>query len=54
MWRKLLSWPDDDAYAVRAMLSVIAIAKGARTHARFLFEYSDEEMIALEKQLLGS
>ena len=45
---------EDDAYAVRAMLSVIAIAKGARTHARFLFEYSDDEMIALEKQLLGS
>jgi hypothetical protein len=45
---------EDDAYAARAMLSVIAIAKGARTHARFLFEYSDEEMIALEKQLLGS
>jgi hypothetical protein len=45
---------EDDTYTVRAMLSVIAIAKGARTHARFLFEYSDEEMIALEKQLLGS
>ena len=45
---------EDDGYAARAMLSVIAIAKGARTHARFLFEYSDEEMVALEKQLLGS
>jgi hypothetical protein len=28
----------DDADAVRAMLSVIAIAKGARTHARFRFD----------------
>jgi hypothetical protein len=44
---------EDDTYAVRAMLCVVAIAKGARTHARFLFEYSDEEMIALEKQMLG-
>jgi len=44
---------EDDAYAVRAMLSVVAIARGARAHARFLFEYSDEEMIALEKRLLG-
>lgn len=45
---------EGDADAIRAILSVIAIAKGARTHARFLFEYSDEEMIALEKQLLGT
>lgn len=45
---------EGDADAVRAMLSVIAIAKGARTHARLLFEYSDEEIIVLEKQLLGS
>lgn len=43
-----------DADAVRAVLSVIAIAKGARTHARFLFEYSNEEMIDFEKPLLGS
>lgn len=49
---ELMSEVDTDA--VRAMLSVIAIAKGARTHARLLFEYSDEEIIALEKQLLGS
>lgn len=45
---------ENDAGAVRAMLSVVAIAKGARTHARFMFEYSDEEMNDFEKQLLGS
>jgi hypothetical protein len=45
---------ENDADAVRVMLSVVAIAKGARTHARFMFEYSDEEMNDLEKQLLGS
>jgi len=45
---------EGDVDAMRAMLSVIAIAKGVRTHARLLFEYSDEEMTALEKQLLGS
>ena len=45
---------ENDPDAVRAMLSVIAIAKGARTHARFMFEYSDEEMTDLGKQLLGS
>jgi hypothetical protein len=43
-----------DLEDVRAILSIIALAKGARTHARFLLEYSDEEMIALEKQLLGT
>ena len=40
---------EKNADAVRAILSVIAIAKGARTHARLLFEYSDEEMTDLEK-----
>lgn len=45
---------ENDADAVRAMLSIIAAAKGARTHARFLFEYSDEEMVDLEKRLLRS
>lgn len=44
---------ENDADAVRAMLSVIAIAKDARTHARLLFEYSDKEMIALEKRFLA-
>jgi hypothetical protein len=35
---------------IRAILSVLAIAKGARTHARFLLEYSEEELIDLERQ----
>ena len=35
---------------IRAILSILAIAKSARTHARFLLEYSDEELIDLERQ----
>lgn len=33
---------------VRAILSIIAIAKGLRTHARFLVEYSEYELLHLE------
>lgn len=32
----------------RAILSVIALQKGARTHARFLVEYSEEELLEIE------
>lgn len=34
---------------IRAILSILAIAKGARTHGRFLVEYSDEELNDLER-----
>jgi hypothetical protein len=37
-----------DTYDIRAMLSVLALAKGARTHARFLLEYSDDELVHFE------
>jgi len=40
-----------DTDAVRAMLSIIALAKGCRNHARFLLEYSDEELPEIEKRL---
>ena len=40
-----------DPEDVRAILSILALAKGARTHARFLLEYSEEEMIAFERQV---
>lgn len=43
-----------DPEQVRVILSVIALAKGARTHARFLLEYSEEEMIAFERQVQES
>jgi hypothetical protein len=33
---------------LRAILSVLAISKGARTHARFLLDYSEEELLELE------
>jgi hypothetical protein len=45
---------EKDRDAIRAMLSVIAIAKGARAHAHFLFAYSDEEMADFKKRLLES
>jgi hypothetical protein len=35
---------------IRAILSILAVAKNARTHARFLLEYSEEELIDLERQ----
>jgi hypothetical protein len=33
---------------VRAILAILAIARGARTHGRFLVEYSEEELLDLE------
>lgn len=33
---------------IRAILSVIAIAKGLRTHGRFLVEYSEDELLDIE------
>ena len=36
--------------AVRAILSVIALAKGLRTHGRFLVEYSEGELLDIESR----
>jgi hypothetical protein len=41
-------WGTDDSETIRAILSVIAIAKGLRTHGKFLIRYSEEEMSAFE------
>ena len=41
-----------DPENIRAILSVLAIAAGARTHARILLEYSDAELLEMER-LLG-
>jgi hypothetical protein len=38
----------EDAHDIRAMLSVRALAKGALPHARFLLEYSDDELLNFE------
>jgi len=38
----------DKPEEVRAILSVIAIAKGLRTHGRFLLEYAEDELLNLE------
>jgi hypothetical protein len=40
----------DNPDTVRAVLSVLAIAKGLRTHGRFLIEYSDRELDAIDPQ----
>jgi len=37
-----------DIEMTRSILSVLAIAAGTRTHARFLIDYSDEELTDLE------
>jgi hypothetical protein len=39
---------------IRAILSILAIGKDARTHARFLLEYSDDELIEIERQAQGA
>jgi hypothetical protein len=38
----------DDPDTVRAILSVLAIEKGLRTHARFLVNYSDDELLEMD------
>jgi hypothetical protein len=40
----------DDSEAIRAILSVIAIAKGLRTHGKFLVEYSEDELLDMESR----
>jgi hypothetical protein len=37
-----------DLEDVRAILSILAISKGARIHAKFLLNYSEEELLELE------
>jgi hypothetical protein len=39
-----------DAESVRAILAVIAVAKGLRTHAKFLIEYSEDELQEIESK----
>lgn len=34
---------------IRAMLSILAISAGARTHAKFLVDYSAEELLEMER-----
>jgi hypothetical protein len=40
----------DEPEAVRAILSVIAIAKGLRTYGRFLAWYSENELLEIESR----
>jgi hypothetical protein len=39
-----------DPEEIRAILSILAIAKGIRTHARLLLNYSDEELLEIERR----
>jgi hypothetical protein len=43
----------NDLETFRAILSVIALAKGARAHARFLINYSEDELLDLENRAFG-
>jgi hypothetical protein len=38
----------EETEAVRSILSVMAIAKGLRTHGKFLVEYSEDELLDME------
>ncbi|MGA9304542.1 MAG: hypothetical protein WBW31_03965 [Candidatus Sulfotelmatobacter sp.] len=38
----------EEAETVRAILSVVAIAKGLRTHGKVLVEYSEDELLEIE------
>jgi hypothetical protein len=40
-----------DPEEIRAILGIMAIQKGARTHGKFLVEYSEEELLDLESQM---
>jgi len=40
----------EEADVVRAILSVIAIAKGLRTQAKFLVEYTEDELLEIDSE----
>jgi hypothetical protein len=44
-------WRTDEPETVRAVLGVIAIAKGLQTHGRFLVECSDDELLDIESRV---
>jgi len=39
-----------DPDEIRAILSILAISRGVRTHARFLLSYTDEELLDIERR----
>jgi hypothetical protein len=41
----------DEPDTVRAILSIIAIAKDLRTHGKFLVNYSEDEMLEIESRI---
>jgi hypothetical protein len=43
-------WRTEEPESVRAILSILAIDKGLRTHGRFLVNYSEEELLEIESR----
>jgi hypothetical protein len=43
----------EDIETVRSILSILAIAKGARVYGRVIAEFSEDEVLELEKQAFG-
>ena len=43
-----------DQETVRSILAILAIAHGARTYARILAEFSEDEVLELEEQAFGT
>jgi hypothetical protein len=41
-------WSAEESETKRAILGLIAIARGLRTHGKFLVEYSDDELLEME------
>jgi len=45
-------WRIEEPESVSSILSIIAIAKGLRTHGRFLVEYSEDELLDIESRII--
>jgi hypothetical protein len=43
-------WRTDEPDAVLSILGIIAIAKGLRTHGKFLVMYSEDELLEIESR----
>jgi hypothetical protein len=43
----------ENVHDIRAILSVIAMSKGLRSHAKFLLNYAEDELIEIESRALA-
>ena len=46
--------PHADQETVRSILGILAIVHGARTYGRILVEFTEDEVLELERQAFGS